>query len=353
MLGPLSKRNCNIRNVGKARNGSERYWCTVHNATAAGVGGTKLDECEFAYLDVIPKRVLDIKEGDFPGGIAIWGAVDPIYNTTAFSEEPGVHVHARNTPNGNKVHDATFDEVRLHYTNDLFDKNVVKITHDVAVAYYVSKYIGRRVDGLMCPHCRKVHLDKDMFAVKPHRRHLCHHCGRFFNDVRPSISNPVMFFRGLKEGGVEPRTVVKAQKRLSIQQLDYPGGIAIWASNPALIWTAAKPEEEGIHVHAYDAENTDVVNDTYATVSIDGVDLRRDYVAALMAQKALGYLNGRVVSVDCPECSEPHFDTGDMAFKPHKDHHCIACNAAFSSGQKLVVCNPLVKKLKMLSENLY
>jgi len=348
MHGPLQKNACKIKNVGKARNGSYRYWCSQHNATATGYGGIELDTCELAYLDSIPSRILEIQENDFPGGIAIWGAVDPIYNTTNHSEQPGVHVHARNEADGDKIHDSTFDEVRLHYNDDLFNNNVVTITHDVAIAYYVSRYIGRNVEALVCPHCKKVHLDKDIFAVKPHKRHLCHHCGRFFDDVKQGISNPVVFFRNLKDKYSKPRQVVDAQKHLDIEQSKFPNGISIWASNPALIWTASRPEEKGIHVHAYTDDGVDTVNDTYASVRIDGIDLERDHVAALMAQNALGYLNGRVVAYDCPKCFQPHFDQGDMAFKPHKNHHCESCGEKFSSGQKLVVCNPLVEKLETL-----
>ena len=345
MLGPLQNQKCNIRNVGKSRNGSDRFWCSQHNSTATGYGGIKLENCELSYLDTVPKRVLEIREHDFPGGIAIWGAVDPIFNTTDYSDQAGVHVHARNEPGGDKIHDETFDEVRLHYKNDLFDNNVVTITHDVAVAYYVSRYIGRNVDSLICPHCRKVHLDKDVFAVKPHKRHLCHHCGRFFNDVKRGISNPVIFFRNLKDEYLQPRQVIKSKKHLNIKQVDYPGGIAIWASNPALVWTATRPEEKGIHVHAF---GTDTINDTYATVMIDGVNLELDHVATLMAQKALGYLNGRIVSLECPHCSTPHFDKGDMAFKPHKHHCCENCGEKFENGQKLAVSNPLAKELERL-----
>lgn len=345
MLGPLQNKECVIRNVGKARNGSDRYWCSEHNATATGFGGVKLEKCELAYLDTIPKRILEIRENDFPGGIAIWGAVDPIYNTTKYSEQPGVHVHARNVEDGKKVHDETFDEVRFHYKNDLFNDNVVTITHDVAIAYYVSRYIGKNVKSLVCPHCRKAHLDKDAFAIKPHRRHLCHHCGRFFDDIQRGISNPVVFFRNLKDEYLKPREVISADKHLDIRQEDYPEGIAIWASNPALIWTAPRPEEKGIHVHAFGAN---IINDTYASVMIDGIEIETEYVAALMAQNALGYLKGRVVSLICPSCKSPHFDREDMAFKPHSNHKCDECETIFSQGQKLVVSNPLAEKLERL-----
>src|SRR5712672_4253086 len=30
-----------------------------------------------------------------------------------------------------------------------------------------------------------------------------------------------------------------------------PGGMQIWASNPALVWTSARPEEAGLHIHLY------------------------------------------------------------------------------------------------------
>ena len=67
-----------------------------------------------------------------------------------------------------------------------------------------------------------------------------------------------------------------------------------------------------------------------------------------MAQNALGYLKGRVVSLICPSCMSPHFDRGDMAFQPHSNHKCDECETIFSQGQKLVVSNLLAEKLERL-----
>jgi hypothetical protein len=39
-----------------------------------------------------------------------------------------------------------------------------------------------------------------------------------------------------------------SKKTLNIRQKDYSGGIQIWGSNPAFIWTGKNAEEEGIQV---------------------------------------------------------------------------------------------------------
>ena len=119
----------------------------------------------------------------------------------------------------------------------------------------------------------------------------------------------------------------------------------IWASNPAILWTAGRPEEEGIHVHLYKRGLVEpIVDETFGSVRIDGVDLEEVFVRQLMAQQALAYLKNKIVSLLCPKCSHPHFDQRDSGFYPHKEHVCESCNTRFltSGKRRLVVSNPLV-----------
>jgi hypothetical protein len=178
-----------------------------------------------------------------------------------------------------------------------------------------------------------------------HRQHLCHACGRYFRDDSKGISNPIALFRekcGLPEAPPDP---VRPDRPLVLHQNDYPGGIQIWASNTALIWTGDRPEEEGLHVHAFDEASHIQIDETFSTVHIDGVVLDEIQIQHYMAQAALDYLRNKVINLNCPKCGASHFDKGDLAFSPHAEHHCENCGAIFKTpGQRrLVVSNPFVK----------
>jgi hypothetical protein len=62
---------------------------------------------------------------------------------------------------------------------------------------------------------------------------------------------------------------------LVLKQADFPGGIQIWGSNPAIVWTASRHEKAGIHVHAFrrDGDGTPERDETFSEVVIDGVRL--------------------------------------------------------------------------------
>ena len=123
----------------------------------------------------------------------------------------------------------------------------VLVTAETAVAFYISRFLDRTIVGLFCPMCNTPHLDSDWYAVKPHRVHLCHGCNRLFRQEARRVSNPLEMVRhqlGVADAPAEP---VRATGDLDIRQADYPGGLQIWASNPALIWTSPRREQEGIH----------------------------------------------------------------------------------------------------------
>jgi transposase-like protein len=264
------------------------------------------------------------------------GAVEAVYDTSLVPPEVGIHVHARVAKNGQKEVDDTFDTVVVR----LSPIEEAIITGDAAISYYLSRFLKREVKLLRCPHCGEAHLDAGYFAVKPHRRHMCQACGRQFNDIEKSISNPVALLRVVQRN-VAP---VRAPRNLDIGQASYPGGVQIWASNPALVWTSDRPEEAGLHIHLYDCSGEIAVDDTFDHVIIDGIQLNEAHIQHFMAQQALPHLSGKIVSLVCPRCDTPHFDFGDLAFFPHTEHTCDDCGQKFVSNgrRKLVVSNPFV-----------
>src|SRR5437870_2815779 len=106
-------RDCEIEGVGKQRNGKPRYWCRTHQASATGKYGRRLERCEGAYKAANEHDALELDPAAYPGGIAVWGAVLPVYDSTSLPAEEGVHVHARREPDGHKEIDGTFHTVAL------------------------------------------------------------------------------------------------------------------------------------------------------------------------------------------------------------------------------------------------
>ncbi len=86
---------CNIFAVGKNRQSNVRYWCREHQAPAYK-GSVRLEKCEASNTPVLSEQeILRIIPTEFTGGVALWGAVPPIYDTTKYPIDLGIHVHAR------------------------------------------------------------------------------------------------------------------------------------------------------------------------------------------------------------------------------------------------------------------
>jgi len=342
---------CDVIAIEKRRDGGTRYWCRAHRADATAKGGTRAAKCRAA--DKVPLRDEEIKTLDlneYRGGVALWGAVPAIYDTTRRPMDSGIHIHARPKPGSPKELDFTFRAVRL--VGDGLPPVGIVVNEIDAIYYMVSSVFGFSMSFVTCTHCSWPHLDKDFFSVHPHRRHLCAGCGKHFHDRVRGIGNPII---GVRDAcGATEHRVKLAAKNLDIKQSDYPGGIQIWGSNPAFLWTQPKHEEEGIHVHAYltESQPEPTVDDTFAEVIIDGVRLDPVMVRVLMAQNVLPSLKGRVRSVNCPTCGHSQFDTGEAAYTPSPIHTCSECGNNFATRGRTrnVVANPLPAILTELAK---
>jgi NAD-dependent SIR2 family protein deacetylase len=219
-----------------------------------------------------------------------------------------------------------------------------------AVYYMASSVFGFGVRYIECSLCGYPHLDKDWFSVHPHRRHLCAGCGRHFRDTAAGIGNPIAHLQTAT--GLASRHPVPAGRSLSLSQEKYPGGIQIWGSNPAIIWSAEKSEEEGIHVHAFKGDDdTPDLDDTFSKVTINGVTLDPMMVRTLMAQNALPHIAGRVFSMKCVDCNRPAFDTDEAAFTPKVGRRCSKCGGSLTGAGRLrkAIANPIIGVLERLS----
>lgn len=342
---------CDVVAIEKRRDGGTRYWCRAHRADATAKGGTAAARCRGA--DTVPIRAdetLTLDLDKYLGGVALWGAVPAVYDTTRRKMDRGIHVHTRLTPECAKDTDWTYRAVRL-VGRGLPEEGAVVSEID-AIYYMVSSIFGFPMTFVTCAHCGWPHLDKDWFSVHPHRRHLCAGCGKHFHDRVTGIGNPIV---GVRDAlGIGEHKIVPAEKTLDIQQSEYPGGIQIWGSNPAFLWTQPKPEEEGIHVHAFrtDGQGEPTLDDTYREVTIDGIQLDPVMVRVLMAQNVMPSLEGRVRSMTCRNCGHSQFDASEAAYVPSPMHTCSECGRQFATPGRMrnAVANPLPAILAELAK---
>ena len=109
--------------------------------------------------------------------------------------------------------------------------------------------------------------------MKPHKKHFCGNCG---ND---SIWSPDLIvstpLKPLHDRFSNSNTYVVPDREVNLD--DYSRlEFELWPSTPAVLWTANRPQEKGIHVHVYEkGKGSRVVDDTYGTVIFQGKSLDR------------------------------------------------------------------------------
>lgn len=275
--GSSTELPCHLVPAGKFRNGKPRWWCRTHQLHFGKKADVKC--CGNAHLAMnYAKNPLDLNVPKYTGGVGIWAALPPSICTrpSGASEPTGIHVHARNKVGGKKVIDETLSCLTVSFMDTLGLTPIkMHITPPAAVAWLDATEKGVNMSVCRCSYCSVPHLDLGYFAQNPHKKHLCGNCGReFWDTTGMSISNPL----SLLSEALEPqkRQTIPAPKPLELNSQDYAGGIEIFPSTPAILWTSPKPEQTGIHVHAYDAKDRRVIDETFYAVILDGKQLVRE-----------------------------------------------------------------------------
>jgi hypothetical protein len=201
---------------------------------------------------------------------------------------PKIHVHVREQPGQNKVIDQDFKALSLHYNSadNLFGSSEitkVHLTPPSALEFVLALESGKTMGCINCHDCGYPHLDLGDFARKEHSKHLCGNCGRDGTWSRePMASTPL---KPLHDQFSRANQYDDVVTRINLD--DYPGlPFQIWASTPAVLWTAKRPQERGIHVHIY--ENGEyLVDDTFGTVTYKGAPLNRKTLLANMVASTI------------------------------------------------------------------
>lgn len=276
---------CDIVEAGKMRNGQKRWWCRTHQkhwgtkGDIAAARASNAVRCSnhmqpMSYIINPPHvRMEDHSE------VGIWCSL-PAALTTDFYQakrRPKIHVHLRKHVAGWKEVDSDFDAISIHYNpaGDLFANNEitkVHVTPPAALEFILALETGLEMGCISCRDCGYPHLDLGDFARTPHTKHLCGNCGRDNTWSKVAIASTPL--KPLHDQFSRASHYIDVVKSINLD--DYAGcSYDVWASTPAVLWTADRPQERGIHVHVRDPNGAWLIDDTFGTVIHQGAALDR------------------------------------------------------------------------------
>jgi hypothetical protein len=285
--------DCEIVDAGLYQNGRPRSWCRTHQkhwgiaadvADAALNGALRCAQQTQPMWYVVNPQAISL---DDYAEVGIWCSMPAALTSRGVPHKryPRLHVHLRNEIDGPKILDHDFDALTLTFdpAKGLFGATPidrVHVTPPVAEEFVLVLERGDALTCFNCVSCGSPHLDLGEFVRRPHVKHLCGNCGRDSTWTRshPSVSNPLKPLHDSYSAGWQ---YVDVNRTLNID--DYPEAeFALWASTPAVVWTADRPQERGIHVHL--THNGGRIDDTFGEVIYRGRRLDRTVLLSTMIQ---------------------------------------------------------------------
>jgi hypothetical protein len=286
---------CQIIPSGKFRHGAKRWYCKTHQVhwgtkadyAAAAEAGEAVCSNHLARMNYVIDP-LEVSFKDFEE-IGIWCSLPPALASTPISRRaPKIHVHKRFPGTARKTLDRDFDAIvcSYHESMGLFDSpeiTKIQVTPPAAFEFVRAIEEERAMACATCKVCGYPHLDLGDFARKAHRKHFCGYCG---NDSiwskTPIVSTPL---KPLHDRFSNSNRYIVPDRVLDLDR--YPGHeFEAWSSTPAVLWTADRPQEKGIHVHVI-LNGRRVVDDTFGTVLYQGKKLDRSEMWSNMVNNTL------------------------------------------------------------------
>lgn len=291
--GTNAQISCDIVEAGKFRNGVDRWWCRTHQThwgkkadlEAARRAGFIVCANHRQPMSYVRDPYQLVLENHLEVGV--WCSLPAAYSNIwqITPRAPKIHVHVRNTVSGYKEVDKDFAAISIHYNpaRDLFENSTitkVNVTPTAAYEFLKGMIKNYDMDCIGCSYCGYPHLDLGSFAEMPHRKHFCGNCGRDSTwSKRAIVSTPL---KPLHDQFSAANTYVEPDREINLD--DYKNhNFVLWSSTPAIIWTASRPQEVGIHVHMMDGEKR-VVDDTFRRVILNGRLIDRN----LLLQQMMG-----------------------------------------------------------------
>lgn len=286
---------CDFVNAGKFRHGAERWWCRTHQ-THWGTKGDQKALDRFGEMRcanhtqpmhyVVSPLALNLNDH---AEVGIWCSMPAALSTVPIKPRPPrIHVHVREDADRKKIIDRDFFAISLLYNEQLQlfgnqDITRVNITPPSAFEFVCSLETGREMSCINCSHCGYPHLDLGDFARTPHRKHFCGNCGRDSTwSTGPIVSAPL---KPLHDQYADSLKYETPDRSLNLDE--YEGcSYTIWASTPAILWTAKRPQEFGIHVHVHSGMER-VVDETFGQVILNGEPLERPALIQSMIDRSI------------------------------------------------------------------
>lgn len=153
---------CNIKYIGKSRQGINKYYCSVHKSFANDKFGNKLEECLCSNKEIYDNQ-LNIKKN-------LIKSIKIRYENILENVIPKIIIN-----------DNEFNGV-LEY-----DKSI--LTYKDFGGIMLSKLNNIPLEVVKCNHCGYYHTDNGKFAYTPHRTHLCLYCGHLFRVKEKNVGN--------------------------------------------------------------------------------------------------------------------------------------------------------------------
>jgi hypothetical protein len=202
---------------------------------------------------------------------------------------PRIHVHVRPKAGGVKSVDGDFQAISVLYSDKqgLFgndDITRVNITPPSAFEFVTALEENRDMGCVNCGRCGYPHLDLGRFAKVPHKKHYCGNCGYDSTHSKGLIvSTPL---KPLHDQFAETLKYETPERRINLDEYQ-DCTYTVWSSTPAILWTAARSQELGIHVHIH-RDKKRIIDDTFGEVVHQGKVLQRaDLVKKMITQSII------------------------------------------------------------------
>ncbi|MGV6475001.1 hypothetical protein [Azotobacter vinelandii] len=290
---------CHMVPCGKFRNGAKRWYCKTHQvhwgtlADLAAVPESGEISCSSHSMRmsyVVNPLQINFHEYE---EIGIWCSLPAALSSRRIMKRPPkIHIHKRHAGDQTKTIDRDFNAVVCTYNQSLglFNSSEItkiQVTPPAAFEFVHSLEHGLPVSCVSCKKCGYPHLDLGSFARTPHSKHFCGNCG---NDSIWSseaiVSSPL---KPLHDQFNNSNTYIYPDRSIDLDSHEFRGlEFDIWASTPAVVWTANRPQEKGVHVHIYSPERGKIlIDDTFSEVIYRGRPLSRTTLWNTMIEQTI------------------------------------------------------------------
>lgn len=277
---------CHIVPCGKFRNGAKRWYCKTHQmhwgtkadiAALPSSGEVTCSNHAIKMSYVVDPIVVDFNDFE---EIGIWCSLPPAMSSLPIvTRAPKIHIHKRFSGAEEKVLDRDFEAIVCSYNQDLglfanHEITQIQVTPPAAFEFISSIEEGREMSCITCKKCGYPHLDLGSFATTPHAKHFCGNCGNdsIWSDGK-IVSTPL---KPLHDQFNNSNTYIVPDRSINLDEFSEKH-FEIWSSTPAVVWTANRPQEKGIHVHIYEGNvgSRRIIDNTFGEVIYKGVSLDR------------------------------------------------------------------------------